>query len=202
MGHLCVFFGFSGVLCDLLRISIVCNACGNAGGVLVRSESVVGDGSYVNNKFRRYYTICMYSYELEEEEEEHDTHGQAYSGHPGATSLLRQEPRDHCPPFSRTTPHVIQKKNIPASVSRRDAFDERVLLFANLPRGLVGSKNSLFPKLWQDENTRIRLSAIDLLGNPLSPRPQLAYPCPIAHAPLPRHTSSTTKTLRGLELGS
>ena len=24
---------------------------------MVRSESVVGDGGYVNNKFRRYYTI-------------------------------------------------------------------------------------------------------------------------------------------------
>eukprot|EP00966_Prymnesium_polylepis_P260308 6013289-Prymnesium_polylepis.1 len=28
-----------------------------------------------------------------------------------------------------------------------------------------------------------RLSAIDLLGTPLIPRPQLAYPCRIAHAP-------------------
>ena len=87
------------------------------------------------------------------------------------TSLLPKQPRGHCPPFSSTTPHVIQKKNIPACVSRRDAFDERVPLFANLPRGLVGSKNSDFPSLWALGNTRIRLSAIDLLGKPLSPRP-------------------------------
>ena len=36
---------------------------------------------------------------------------------------------------------------------------------------------------WEFYPTRIRLSAIDLLGKPLSLRPQLAYPCQIAHAP-------------------
>eukprot|EP00966_Prymnesium_polylepis_P117729 2721651-Prymnesium_polylepis.1 len=53
------------------------------------------------------------------------------------TSLLGKEPRGHCPPFSGTTPHVIEKKHIPACVSRRAANDERVAVFANLPRGLV-----------------------------------------------------------------
>eukprot|EP00966_Prymnesium_polylepis_P233902 5410269-Prymnesium_polylepis.1 len=62
------------------------------------------------------------------------------------TVLLRQQPRDHCPPFSSTTRQVIQKTNIPACISRRAANDKRdpLPLFANLPRGLVGSKNSDF----------------------------------------------------------
>ena len=34
------------------------------------------------------------------------------------TSLLRQEPRDHCPPFSGTTPQVIKKKHISVRFSR------------------------------------------------------------------------------------
>ena len=50
-------FALLGVSWHLLRYCIVLSACGNAGHVFVRSELVVGDGSYVTNKFGRYNTI-------------------------------------------------------------------------------------------------------------------------------------------------
>ena len=51
-------FALLGVSWHLLRYCIVLSACGNAGHVFVRSELVVGDGSYVTNKFGRYNMIC------------------------------------------------------------------------------------------------------------------------------------------------
>ena len=102
------------------------------------------------------------------------------------TSLLPEEPRDHCDPFSGTTPQATKNLSTAFDFSRRARYDACVQVF-DRPRGpRVGSKNTVFPSLWANLDARNRLSAIDLLGKPLSLRPQLAYPCRLAHAPCRR----------------